>query len=55
MSNELAGSSGFSGGAEGSRVATRTKFYFGAGAGGRSRLYVDIRNALGMIFYQQIL
>ena len=55
MSNELAGSSGFSpGGAEGSRVATRTKFYFGAGAGGEAAS-MWIFNALGMIFYQQIL
>ena len=55
MSNELAGSSGFSpGGADGSRVATRTKFYFGAGAGGEAAS-MWIFNALGMIFYQQIL
>ena len=55
MSNESAGSSGFSpGGADGSRVATRTKFYFGAGAGGEAAS-MWIFNALGMIFYQQIL
>ena len=55
MSNDLAGSSGFTpGGAEGSRVATRTKFYFGAGAGGEAAS-MWIFNALGMIFYQQIL
>ena len=55
MSKELAGSAGFSPAeADDSRVATRTKFYFGAGAGGEAAS-MWIFNALGMIFYQQIL
>ena len=55
MSKELAGSAGLSPAeADDSRVATRTKFYFGAGAGGEAAS-MWIFNALGMIFYQQIL
>ena len=40
--------------AEGSRVPTRTKFFFGVGAGGEAAS-MWIFNALGLLFYQQIL
>ena len=55
MSKELADSSGLAATAnDGSRVATRTKFYFGVGAGGEAASNW-IFHALGMIFYQQVL
>ena len=40
--------------AERSRVPTRTKFFFGVGAGGEAAS-MWIFNALGLLFYQQIL
>ena len=55
MSKELADSSGRAATAgDGLRVATRTKFYFGVGAGGEAASNW-IFHALGMIFYQQVL
>ena len=39
---------------ESARVPTRTKFFFGVGAGGEAAS-MWIFNALGLLFYQQIL
>ena len=55
MTRDFTDSSGLAATAsDGSRVATRTKFYFGVGAGGEAASNW-IFHALGMIFYQQVL